>query len=273
MAIEEKIFPYKGVNLNVHESLCDSQSARFIKNLIYEVTDTADATASRGAQTGVAKPLQSNSQYIENLTVPEGYIHTIGAFAFKETKQVFVFLYNDAGNHTVYVLNGADQTYNILKQSSVFNFQLDPEYFIHNAGCWVQVIYVEDPDTGLQKKRSFLIFTDGFNPQRQICIEDAIATNGFDPDEFPYFQGDYDPQILVNMGLPTSMECITVTEIRALPQMWEPTIVFCSTHGNFVLHPLMYGDDPLNTELLVIFIFQASTIVCRPAIALPVALT
>lgn len=217
MAVEEKIFPYKGVNLNVHESLVDNQTARFIKNLIYEVTDTADATASRGAQTGVGKPLQSNSQYIENLTLPDGYNHTIGAFAFKQTKQVFVFLFNDESNHTVYVLNGGDQSFNIIKQGGIWNFQLDPEKFVHNGGCWLQVIYVEDPDTGLPKKRSFLIFTDGFNPQRQVCIEDAIATNGFDPNEFPYFRGDYDPEIPFNMGVPTSMDCVQITEIPRTP--------------------------------------------------------
>jgi len=212
MATEEKIFPYKGVNLNVHESLMAPDLARFIKNLVYEVTDASDASASRGAQTGVGKTLQSNSLYIENLVLPDGYNQIIGAFGFKEEGQVFVMLYNERGNHMVYVLNGADQTFSIVKQGSVLNFQLSPEYFIHKSGCWLEVVYIEDPNTGKKIKRSFLIFTDGFNDQRQICVEDAIATNGFDPTQFPYFRGDFDPKIFINMGIATPVDCVEFSE-------------------------------------------------------------
>src|SRR5260221_72271 len=93
--------------------------ARYIKNLVYAIDDTSAATGTQGGQAGVGKPLESTTLYIENLVLPAGYNQTIGAPSFKQTKEVFVFVYNDQGNHTIYRLNGVDKTYNIVKHGAV----------------------------------------------------------------------------------------------------------------------------------------------------------
>ena len=106
MGFGEKIIPLGGVNTDLHESLMPPNLATFIKNLVYEITDTADAGATKGSQTGVFKPLQSNALYINNLVIPGGYNQIIGAFSFRELRQVFVCLFNENGNHLIYRLNG-----------------------------------------------------------------------------------------------------------------------------------------------------------------------
>lgn len=213
MAVSEKIISYQGMKLDLHESLVQGNVARFIKNLVYEITDTSSATTSKGAQSGVFKPLESIRTYIDGFKLPEGYNHAIGTFSFKDLKQVYAFIYNDQGNHTVYRLNGLNRTVDIVYQGPRLNFQLDPSYFIHTGGCTIRVIELTNPVTGEKVNRTFLMFSDAFNYQFQICVDDSIATNGFNPTLFPYFTGNYDPSILIRMGLPTPSDCISIKEI------------------------------------------------------------
>lgn len=192
--------------------------ARFIKNLVYEVVDTADAGGGgKGSQTGVFKPFQTNAPYIEDFVLPPGNSQAIGQFSFRDLREVYVFLYNDQGHHTIYRLNGSDQTYNIVYQGPCLNFQLEPQYFIAQGGCWLEQTFVSDSDTGQQLSRTFLMFTDGFNPQRFISVEDSIDSQSFNPVLFPYFKSDFDPCLLIDMGVPTPSDCIQVTEIPLDP--------------------------------------------------------
>lgn len=215
--------------------------ARFIKNLNYDISDTSNSNTDKGGQTGVGKPIQSNEKYIANLVLPDGYNQFIGAFSFKETKEVFVFVYNDTKYHTIYRLNGANQTYNIVYQSPLLNFQINPENFIHQGASWLEVVYLTDPVTGAKLRRSFLFFTDGFNPQRVIAVEDSIATTGFDDRLFPYFSGTYDRSWLINMGVPTPKDCIQIKEVepdltitqnnRLLFQTWQFRLMYVDVWG------------------------------------------
>lgn len=213
MAVAEKIIVYQGINLDLHETLIQNNIARFIKNLVYEITDTSGDTVSKGAKTGVMKTMESVRPYLDGFVLPDGYNQAIGTFAFKELKQVLVMVYNDRQNHTIYRINCKDRTSDIVYQGATLNFQLDPKFFIHTGGCTIKMIRETNPETGEEVIRSFAFITDAYNYQRHICLEDAIATGGFNPTLFPYFQGGYDPMILINMGLPTPNECISFSEI------------------------------------------------------------
>lgn len=217
MAFGEKIIPLRGVNTDLHETLMPPDLATFIKNLVYEVTDTADGNATRGSKTGVFKPCMGNSVYVEDFSLPAGYNQAIGTFSFRELKQVFVFIYNDQSNHTIYRINGSDQTIDIVYQGPCLNFQLEPQYFIAKGGCWLERTVVSDPVTDVSRTRTYLIYVDGFegNCQRNICVEDSIATNSFDDNLFPYFKGDYDHCDLINMGVLTPSDCIGISEVPA----------------------------------------------------------
>jgi hypothetical protein len=217
MAFGQKIIPLSGVNTDLHESLMPPNLARFIKNLVYEISDTATATAGKGSQTGVFKPSESNAKYIENLVLPQGYNQSMGCFSFRELRQVFCFIYNSEQNHTIYRLNGGSQTFDIVYQGPLLNFQLKPQYFIATGGCWLEQVFVTDPATGLERIRTYLMFTDGFNHQRFICVEDSIATQGFNAAVFPYFSGVYDREGLINMGVLTPSDCISISEVAVTP--------------------------------------------------------
>lgn len=201
-------------NLDLHESLMPESAARFMKNLVYSLDDTTTATTDRSGATGVYKPVPSTALYIEDFTLPEGYNHTIGAIGLKEFREVYVAIYNDRNNHQIYRLNGSDNTYNIVYQGPELNFQLSAEHFIHQSGWQIEVIFVADPVSGAKRRRTFLMFTDGFNYQRFIAAEDSIATQSFNPIVFPYFSGTYDKSWLINMGVPTPSDCIGITEVE-----------------------------------------------------------
>lgn len=191
-----------------------ANAARFIKNLNYDISDTSNSNTAEGGQTGVGKPIQSNEKYVPNLVLPDGYNQEIGSLSFKETKEVFVFIYNDHFNHTIYRINGLTQTIDIVYQGALLNFQLDPEHFIQFGAAWLEVIYLTDPNTGNKLRRSFLFYVDGFNYNRCIAVEDSIATRGFNDQLFPYFSGNYDRTLLINMGVPTPHDCMDIQEVK-----------------------------------------------------------
>jgi hypothetical protein len=201
------------INVDLAPSNLPPDSATFIKNLVYGIDDLASATTALNANEGVSKNMQSVVEYISGFILSEGFSQCIGYLTVKELRQVFVLVYNDQNNHTVYRLNGEDATFDIVDVSPCYNFQLDPVYFIHQGASLLETIYVSDPVTGKIRQRSFLMITDGFNRQWNLAVDDAIATNGFDKTKFPYFNGDYDPCVLRSMGVPAPTDCIKITEI------------------------------------------------------------
>jgi len=214
MAFGEKYVPLLGVNTDLAYTLLPNNLATFIKNLVYATTDTSDGGKSRGANTGIFKTMQSTKEYEVGFTLPEGTNTHVGSFSSKETRQVFVMVHNSEGDHTVYILNGETQTTTILYQDPILNFQLNPEHYFHLGAANIWVLYIADPITGEKKRKTFFNFTDGYNPQRTICVEDSVATGGFNSDLFPYFTGEYDKDIFINMGVPAPQDCI---EIETVP--------------------------------------------------------
>lgn len=212
MAFGQKYLPLR-IDLDSHESLVAGNSARYIKNLIYSLEDTSVEGVGQGAQTGVYKPLPSNAVYVDDFTYPAGNNHPIGSYTCKELNQAFWFTYNDKGNHSVHRINGSDQTIDAVYIGPSLNFTLNPEYFIHKGACWLEIVSISDPETDEEIYRTFLFFTDGAEDQHCVCVEDSIATNGFDPDTFPFFKGNYDPKILITMATPTPNDCIQVVEV------------------------------------------------------------
>jgi hypothetical protein len=215
MAVNQRLLPQR-IDIDKYPAYNTPDTARYIKNLVYDMTDTSTATNDQTSATGAYKPLQSIVKYIEDLVLPDNPEDNfpIGHYDSKETREVYVFIHNKNGNHAIYRLNGSNATYDIIYQGVELNFQLTPEHFIHQGGAYLEVIYLTNPQTGNKERRSFLMFTDGYGDQRQICVEDAIATNGYDPNLFTHFAGNYDRKLLINIGVPTPNDCIEITEVE-----------------------------------------------------------
>lgn len=215
----QKFIPLQGVNTDLSESLMPNNKARFIKNLVYSLDDAAIAAGDKGSQMGVFKPMQSTVLYDAGLSLPDKPEDNqgIGYLSSRYTKELFIFVFNKNQNHTVYKLNGYDGTSSIVYQGPELGFVNDPQYYIGQGGAILKIIYITDPVTGAKIKRSFLIFTDGNDFQKEICVEDSVATKSFNSTLFPYFKGDYDLATIIRMGVPTPSDCIQVTEIPRTP--------------------------------------------------------
>lgn len=214
MSVNQRLLPQR-IDIDSYPAFNAPDTARFIKNLVYEMGDTSSATNSQTSAVGAYKPIQSVVKYLQSLILPDNPTDNfpIGHYDSKETREVFVFIYNKKGNHLIYRLNGNDASYDIVYPGPELGFIISPEFFVHQGGCHLEVIYLTDPVTGQKLRRSFLMFTTGFGDQRQICVEDSIATKGYNPTLFPYFAGNYDRKLLINMGVPTPKDCIQVSEI------------------------------------------------------------
>jgi hypothetical protein len=209
-----QIYLPQRIEMDVQETFTPNSAARYIKNLIHAMGDTSLATADRGGKGGVYKPLESNMVYVDNWVPPAGTVQAIGRACFRETRQAFLFTYSSSGNHGIFRINGDTATIQTVAIGPFLNFQLDPRYFINVAGgCFLEEIIVADPVTSLPVKRTFLFFTDAYNDQGFICVDDAIATGGFNPANFPFFKGNYDINLLFRMGTMTPNDCIQVSEV------------------------------------------------------------
>lgn len=218
MPIGKKIVPVT-VNTDLSANYMDEYTARFIKNLTtYASANNSNSDIKLGQNILVQKSLLANKLYAEVPGAPDGENLPIGTKGYGQVNRVYVFVWNSKGNHFIYRINGKDQTVEMVKVSPLFNFQLSPEYFIHNQGSWLEVLYSIDPSTGKTITIEDLYWTDGFNYLGYTRVNDCIATNGFDSTKFPYFKGKYDPSVFFRMGFPTPKSCISVVEIPRTPE-------------------------------------------------------
>lgn len=208
----EKLIPLK-CNSDLAAQYFTKEYARYIKNLSSSIgaTDEYDGI-EEGQNQGVLKPLQANELYT-TVNLPEGENFTIGGKGFAEVNEAYVWVWNSLGNHCIYRLNGNTRTSEIVKIDSCFNFKLSPDFFIHESGAELVVVYLVDPETNETLTKKDLYWTDGTNYQGYIRTDDCIATGGYDPNRFPYFIGDYDRCAIFRMGVPTPNKCISIVEV------------------------------------------------------------
>jgi len=216
MALGVKLIPLDGINLDVANAYLKPTQARFIKNLYYQLTDNAEANTPENSETGKLKPLQSNAVYAP-FTLPIGNNVVIGTFASRETNELYVFVYNSLTNHFIFRINGGLQTIDVSAPNTCYNFQLQPQYFIGEGQCYLDVNTFVDSDNGNEVVKKDLYWTDGNGYQGFLRFDDYLATSGFDETLFPYFVGTYDRCSLVRVGLPTPKNCITATEVPNTP--------------------------------------------------------
>jgi hypothetical protein len=214
MAELQKNLPYKGVNVDIDETLMQPDTSPFIKDVVIDVNNNPTADIANGANSLVATPLIANAIY-ENLPTPEGVNKEIGYHSFRVLNQGFCFRWNDQGNHNIYRIN-SDHSADLVGMGPWFNFQYDPKHFIGAGRCTAQQSTRVNPVTGVMEDITYLIFTDNYNDIGFVCVEDAVATGGFDPARFPYFQTS-DPNCnranYFKLGLTPPTDCIRITEI------------------------------------------------------------
>jgi len=210
------------VNTDLSYNYLDNYTASFLKNLTsYSGANNEIGSNTAGENQAVLKPLQSNEIYCDLQNEPDpGKNFCVGAKGFPQVNRVYIWAWNPNGNHFIYRINGDSRTCEMVKIDPCFNFQLDPRYFIHESGAWLEVFTLVDPDTGNELIKEELYWTDGFNYPGYLRVQDSIDTNGFDRTLYPYFDGTYDTCPIVRMGVPTPKDCIQIEEIP-IPESYE----------------------------------------------------
>ncbi len=200
----QKLVPLKGVDYDSNELYVDEMKAVFLKNVSNEDDEF------------VFTPLESNTQYC-NITLPAGENYCCGFEYFKEIKRGFVCVWNSLKNHMVYQIDAASGVCTPLVTTPCFNFQLNPLNFTGTGRMALQTTCRFSKVKDAQETVIFLVITDDFNPQLMLCVDDLIATNGFDPVRFPYFQVN-DPECancnIFYLGLPPNRYCVQVDAIQ-----------------------------------------------------------
>lgn len=209
---DSKLIPVK-CNLDLGPEYIDEHTARFMKGLT-PFSGTVDGAGNvlEGENEIKLKPNQSNELYV-NIPIPSGDNFCVGARGFAENNKIYVAVWNSNNNHFWYRLDCSTRTFDIIKIDSCFNFQKKPEYFMGIGQITLTLIPLVNPDTKEEFIAEELKWTDNFNYQGYLRVQDSIDTNGFDATLYPYFAGTYDKCPIVRMGVPTPKECIKVSEV------------------------------------------------------------
>jgi hypothetical protein len=208
----QRIIPQR-LELDLGNEYCTPEVARFIKNLSFFRSDTSEVSNNQSGAAGKYKPLEATTVFDDAFTLPLGYNHFLGAYTSGEDNVLLFHYYNENGNHLIGKISGDSPTVQTVYQGPCLNYQLNPQNFIHEGGAYLEIFKYNDPVTGISKKRSYYNYTDGYNDMRFICIEDSIATSGFNSTLFPYFINPHDKCLLINAGVPKPKGCISIVQV------------------------------------------------------------
>lgn len=139
-------------------------------------------SSQEGSNQYVLTPTRSNL-IIPNELLPAGVNSTCGTFESPITKEFYQFVRNTLGNHSIWVINGDTGVISKVIIDPKLAFTEDQEGFISNER--VAIRFVQDKDGNIIEKH--LCWTNAKKWQGWINVIAAIATNGFDAAQFPYW--------------------------------------------------------------------------------------
>lgn len=163
-----RILSYKGLDLDTSAYHLKPEFARFLKNLVYVFTDSSQVTNNQSGAAGVFKPYESNGKFDISFVLPAGKNQCIGYLVVRETGQVVFLNWNGNSDFGVYVIDAATQTIQRIYQNSCLHLQRKPQFFLHEGGGALELFEFTDPNTGLPRKRSYFMYTDGSDYQKFI---------------------------------------------------------------------------------------------------------
>jgi len=192
------IIPVNGINTDLSPFYLGDDKARLLKNIDLSLMQKDD-----GGNYYVFKPLSGTEIYDYDLVLPEGKNVCIGGGVSQDKKELYIFNWNENGNHHIYQIKEGKAR--IVFQDSSLKFRLEPEYYISSTGrLVVKKVCVGD------EYRTYLYWVNGLDRHYFLCVEDSIDTNSFN---HPFFSGA-DREELISLGVPTPLNCISVKPIK-----------------------------------------------------------
>lgn len=188
---EEQILPLFLQTDNAVERLKANESP-FVKGIAWDQQGNPSEESGESGGTGegyntlVQSPIRAN-QILSNLPenfYPSGYNKNYGSFFSVETNEFYWANFNGNGNHALYVCNCDTGVISTIVIDSNLPFTEDQEGFLadHRWSIRFQL------NANKQIVEKFLVYTNGKGWQGFINVNAAIATSGFNPALFPYWQ-------------------------------------------------------------------------------------
>lgn len=136
-------------------------------------------------------------------TLPSGTNQTIGVIVHEETNNLFYFVWNSLGSHTIYQYNTITGNVTLVAQDSYLNFS--KQYIIQGQAI-----------NSVQDDGILLYFTDDFNPPRKINVKRAIL----------HQQGDYTSGYAAEFSSGTDAQKAQFYDYIKHPPLSAPTFAF-----------------------------------------------
>lgn len=180
--------PIEGVNTEASNKLLKETQARYLLNVERMVNVRGGEGGNEGDLT--AAPANRPVEGIDYL-LEDGDL-CIGAYSSEKRGQVYVWVYNQDGLHTIYRME-SDLTTALIYQGRWLNLSADPRHAIRGAYLlWVQ-------------GRSYLLWVDGLNGPAFLDVETARRTDSF---RHPYFMATDDPGQYLQLPTRPPMTCV-----------------------------------------------------------------
>lgn len=213
-----KLLPYEGMNLDHDETLIKPSQAKFIKGL-QDIVGQNPLSGSQSDNGYVFTPTPNPVPYAVDL--PPGDNYSVGFHEHKEKGHGYVFVYNSEGDHSIYRIRGKERVCEKVLQSRCLNFQFKPEHFIKSPGRCTVVSSTRLTPDGQLEDVDYLIFSDYYNENRFICVQDAIETGGFNSEVFPFFassDADCSPCTYISLAVKKPAGLISFSPVPRLSE-------------------------------------------------------
>lgn len=215
MPVGQKIMPTGGVDFDSSEINVDALRAVFLKNVTDYINDNPGSPGEEGGNKQIFTPLESNTQYC-NITLPAGDNYCCGFGYSKKAKQAYICVHNSNKDHLIYRILCETGQCEVVLRKSYLNFQLVPKHFIGEGRFEVKIVQRYNKVLDKEEDVIFIVFTDDYNPVREICVNDVIATKGFSKIDFAYFRvndGNCFEEDWINLGLAPNTSCIGISPV------------------------------------------------------------
>lgn len=199
-----------GINLDVDLLRMPANAAVFIKNLTNNININAGTPAQSGQDSYVFTPMEGNAPIAVSL--PSGVNYCVGFYSSEQTNEGYFCVYNDGGNHQIYVISGDTGTLTLVYHGTL-PFVSDPQFFLCEGRMTLELKSYINPVTGLESNYKFLIFTNNTDHQYWIEVQSSIATSSYSTSYFTTSAAYYDPIELTHMGVVTPLKAMSVTPV------------------------------------------------------------
>lgn len=226
-----KIIPGE-INLDLSPATIGVDKARFIRNLDYSQQSSA---VNGDSNTLIYKTLQANKLYDESFIPGEGM--KVGRHVSRGTLEIFVLFRSDVSRDLDQLYRIKDGGCQTIFKGKELNLQLNPKHFVNDGRMTVYDLCRGDVN------KTFVVYTDSFNTQRFICVEDSIATNSFNKDQHPRFNIPRREE-LISLGIASPTDCIGVVPVKTdkvLNRMKYKAFQFRLEYVDFYGRPSEHG--------------------------------